>query len=273
MTAVNTGRPGVFQPETDLSQVVREAASDIGVLVSGFPKGPINERILITNTRDLVTLFGEPDVAYGYGGYCGICAMETMDKIYFTRVVSDDAKHSGLIINQDGSATASDATPNGLSLGDQDSGIDMSQTVGTGDGATTIFADTVNSFDEILSVSDIQVGGTSIGPLTVDTGVVPWTIASPSLSGTSSTLHPTTGALNLVFDGGSTPADGDDIILFFTGSSTDRLFTISAENPGIWGNNLKVTVTDVDTTAFTFLISVYEVSDGVDVLRETHTVS
>jgi len=273
MTAVNTGRPGVFQLETDLSQVVREAASDIGVLVSAFPRGPINERILVTNTRDLVTLFGEPDVEFGYGGYCGICAMETMDKLYMTRVVSDDAKHSGLIINQAGSGTASDATPNGLSLGDQDSGIDVSQQVGTGDGSTTIFADTLNSFDEVLSLTDIQVGGSSIGPLTVDTGVVPWTIASPALSGTSSTLHPTTGALNLVFDGGSTPADGEEIVMFFTASSNDRLFTISAENPGIWGNNLKVTITDISATDSTFVISVYEVSDGVDVLRETHTVS
>lgn len=266
-------RPGVFQLEVDLSQVVREAASDIGVTVSAFAKGPINKRILITNTRDFITLFGQPDVAFGYGGYCGICAMETMDKLYVTRVVSSDSNHAAGIVNISGSATDFDAVTNGLSLDDQDQGIEMSQDVGVGNSVDTTFTDTLNTFDEVLTLTDIQVGGTSIGPLTINTAVVPWTISSPDLSGTSSTVHPTTGALSLVFDAGSIPGDGDIITAYFTGASADRLFTVSAENPGEWGNNLKITVTNINATAFTFDLNVFETVDGVNVLRESHTVS
>ena len=266
-------RPGVFQLETDLSQVVRESASDIGVVVSAFPRGPIGKRILITNTRDLISLFGEPDADFGYGGYCSVCALETMDKLYISRVVSNDATSSARIVNQDGSASATDAVTNGLSQGDQEAGIDMSQSVGTGDGVTLVFSDTLDSFDEVLELNDIQVGGVSVGPLTIDTGVVPWTIASPSLDGVLSTLHPTTGSLNLVFAAGSEPDNGADVRLFFNASSNDRLFTVAAENPGVWGNTIKFTVTDIDATDSTFVLTVYETVDGVDVVRESFTVS
>lgn len=263
-------RPQIAQPETDLSQVVREASNDVGVIVGAFPQGPIFQRNLITNTRDAISLFGQPNVSSGYGMYSAICALETMDKLYMTRVVAPDCLSSALLVNDSTAATEADQST-GISKGDQDVGIDTSAEVGVGDGSTTVFAGTLTSIDDILSLTDIQVDGTTVGPLTVDTGVMPWTIAGPGLTGTASTLDPTTGIFSFDFD--TAPGDGESIVAFYTGSSSDRLFTVAAENPGIWGNGLKINVTDIDATDSTFVINVYQVVDGNDVLLESHTVS
>lgn len=264
-------RPGVFQPETDLSQVVREAASDTGVIVGAFSRGPIDRRVLITNTRDSITLFGKPDTAYGYAQYCAICALETMNKLYVTRVTASDALHAGLLVNIAGAGNASDSLSSGLSKGDQDLGIDTMFLAGTGDDVTDIFAVTLPSVSDVLDLTDIQVAGDTLGPLTVNKSLAVWTISGPGLNGSASTLDPSTGALTLEL--ASPPADGEEVNVFYVASSADRAFTISAENPGLWGNGLKVEVTDVSVADSTFVINVYEVVDGNDVLVESHLVS
>lgn len=264
-------RPGVFQPEQDLSQVVRESASDTGVIVAAFPRGPINKRILITNTKDSLTLFGNPDPAFGYGQYMALCALETMNKLYMTRVVSTDALASGVLINQDGSVNLSDILTTGLIDTDQDLGIDTLYQLGVGDGVLVNFAGTLPSISDILDITDIQVGGNSVGPLTVDKSGATWTIAGPGLSGTASTVIPSTGVISLVL--ASPAATGEEIDVYFTASSADRLFTVAAENPGVWGNGLKVTITDVNPLTYEFNINVFEVVDGIEILVESHTVS
>lgn len=273
MPNVTGGRPGVFQPETDLSQVVREAASDVGVIVGTFPRGPIDKRILITNTGDMNTLFGNPDPAFGYASYCANCALETMDNLYVTRVVAPDALSSALLINDAGAATGADIATSGLSKGIQEIGIATMVDFGTGDGSTTTFAGTLGGaeIDTIISVEDITVNGSSLGPLTVDTNVFPWTIAGPGLNGILSTLDPNTKALSL--DLAAAPANGDVIKVFFTASSTDRLFTVAAENPGLWGNALKVAIENINATDLTFEIVVFETVDGTDVELQRFIVS
>ena len=273
MVNVTGGRPGVFQPETDLSQVVREAASDVGVLVGVFPKGPINKRILITNTRDFSTLFGSPNPLFGYASYCAVCALETMNKLYITRVVPSDALSSAALVNTSTALTGIDLASSGLIEGDQEVGIATIDNIGTGDGSTTTFAETLggSEIDSILSLSDVEVGGVSVGPLTVNTNVIPWTVAGPGLVGTSSTLHPTSKAFSFQFD--SAPATSAAINVFFVGASNDRLFTVAAENPGVWGNSLRVAIENIVATEFTFEIVVSQIIDGSSIELERSKVS
>lgn len=273
MPNVTGGRPGVFQPETDLSQVVREAASDVGVIVGTFPRGPIDKRILITNTGDMNGLFGDPDPLFGYASYCANCALETMNNLYVTRVVAPDALSSAVLINDSGAASASEIATTGVSKGNQDLGFATITDFATGDGATVTFAGTIGGaeVDTILSLEDITVAGTSVGPLTVNTGVFPWTIAGPGLDGILSTLDPTTKALSLQFD--TAPGNGEEIKIYHTATSGERLFTIAAENPGVWGNALKVAIENIDATDFTFDIVVFEVVDGTNVELQRFTVS
>ncbi|NNK82759.1 MAG: hypothetical protein HKO92_06525 [Flavobacteriaceae bacterium] len=273
MVNVTGGRPGVFQPETDISQVVREAASDVGVIVGTFPRGPINKRILITNTGDMNTLFGDPNPSFGYASYCANCALETMNQLYVTRVAAPDALSSALIVNDSAAGTATELATNGLSEGIQEVGIATVSLINTGDGVTTVFAGTLGGaeIDSILSIEDIVVGGTSVGPLTVDTNVMPWTIAGPGLTGTSSTLDPNTKAFS--FDFAVAPATGEEIQAFFTAESADRLFTVAAENPGLWGNALKVAVENINATDSTFELVVFETVDGTDIELQRFLVS
>jgi hypothetical protein len=273
MPNVTGGRPGVFQPETDISQVVREASSDVGVLVGTFARGPINKRILITNTGDMNTLFGNPDPAFGYASYCANCALETMNKLYVTRVAAPDALSSALLINTATAGTPTDLATTGLIEGDQTLGVSSAASFGSGDGATTVFAGTLggSEVDSIIALNDITVAGVTVGPLTVNTGVMPWTIAGPGLTGTNSTLDPNTKALSLDF--AAAPGTGDDIQVYFVAESNDRLFTVAAENPGLWGNNLKVAVENIDATDSTFEVVVFETVDGTDVELQRFLVS
>ena len=273
MVNVTGGRPGVFQPETDLSQVVREAASDVGVIVGTFPRGPINKRILITNTGDMNGLFGNPDPSFGYASYCANCALETMNKLYVTRVAPVDALSSALLVNTSTAGTATDIPTSGISAGNQELGIATIDDFATGDGATTTFAGTLGGaeIDEILSIQDITVNGVSVGPLTVDTNAFPWTIAGPGLNGILSTVNPTTKATSLEF--AVAPGSGEEIQVYFTGSSADRLFTVAAENPGIWGNALNIAVENVDATDSTFEIVVSETVDGANIELQRFLVS
>lgn len=273
MVNVTGGRPGVFQPETDLSQVVREAASDIGVIVGTFPRGPINKRILVTHTGEMNGLFGDPSPAFGYASYCANCALETMNKLYVTRVVAPDALSSALLINTATAGTGSDITSTGLSDGDQEVGIATVSDFASGDGATTVFAGTLGGaeLDSILSLEDITIDGSSVGPLTIDTNVLPWTVSGPGLNGILTTLDPGTKALSLDF--ATAPGNGAEIKVFYTGSSTDRLFTVAAENPGVWGNALRVAIENIDATDSTFEIVVSEVVDGTSVELQRFLVS
>lgn len=58
----------------------------------------------------------------------------------------------------------------------------------------------------------------------------------------------------------------------FTGFA-DGVFGVFAENPGTWGNNLKIKIDEVDTANNVFAIQVLETQNGVDVLQESWTVS
>src|SRR5205085_6734146 len=97
--------PGVYGRDVDLSQIVRSQATSIGAIVGEASRGPVNKRILFTNTRDVVSTVGAPDTNYGYGVHSLLVALEEMSRCYFVRVTKN-AYASALIINTETANTA-----------------------------------------------------------------------------------------------------------------------------------------------------------------------
>lgn len=88
---MNTVHPsaGVYANEIDLSQRVSAVSSSIGAIVGAARKGPVGERTLITDTAELIEIFGEPDARrYQYMVYCADAFVRRSTELYVTRVVN-----------------------------------------------------------------------------------------------------------------------------------------------------------------------------------------
>lgn len=82
--------PGSYKRELDLSQRIRAVSTSIGAMVSFASKGPIGERVLITNEEEFVATFGKPNPKISYAHYCALEFLKRSSRLYFTRVVNDN---------------------------------------------------------------------------------------------------------------------------------------------------------------------------------------
>lgn len=169
---------GVYPTLEDKSTIVKGVSTSIAATVGAAPRGPIDKRVAITDSRSYMNFFGNPNAAYSYMGYCVLNYLEEGSLCYVTRVVGSGALHSSIKVNKTG-ATGTTQASGGLSK-------------------TALLG---NLFTE----------------------------------------------------------------------DTNSVFLLRAENPGVWGNTVKIEVTDIDTTDKTFTINVYETIEGVDILRESFT--
>lgn len=81
---------GVYTKETDLSQRVAAVSSSIGAIVGAARKGPVNERVLVTDNAELISMFGAPDAKkYGFMVYCADQFIRQSTQLYVTRVANN----------------------------------------------------------------------------------------------------------------------------------------------------------------------------------------
>lgn len=99
--------PGIYAKETDLSQVVSAVSSSVGATVGASKRGPVQSRVQITNVKEFIDTFGEPDPAVSFMHYSAIAFLTVARVLYVTRVVGSGALHAGLEI--------SSATPGSIS--------------------------------------------------------------------------------------------------------------------------------------------------------------
>ena len=97
--------PGVFTKETDLSQIVTAVSSSVGAVVGGSLKGPVHQRTLVTNIRDFISTFGEPDPAVSYMHYSAIAFLSVAKQLYVTRVVGTGATHAAIELTSNSPGT------------------------------------------------------------------------------------------------------------------------------------------------------------------------
>jgi phage tail sheath protein FI len=259
--------PGVYGRDVDLSDIVRNQATSIGAVVGQSTKGPAGQRLLFTNPKQVVDLLGKPDVANGYAVHTLICALEEMSRCYFYRVIKR-AKNAGLLINK--------ALTNPVTYNPSD-GVDQATpnifsavrytNIGSGNGATVTFSGNIPD-TPVLDVIRIRVGTDTIFNVNVDDN-------SGALTGegiNSGLVNFNTGALSFTLM--TAPAqDASVAVLTKFSDTTNTCFMVYAENPGLWGNNIKVQTTPVPWNLTAFNIRVFEVIDGLDILRESFEVS
>ena len=169
-------RPGVFVKETDISQVVETISSSSAAIVMRSNRGPVDDRTLVTNARQFLDMFGNPDSSLGYGHYSALAFLREGNVLYVTRP-QGDAYYSAVVVNVEGTSDDSDTAA-----------------------------------ANIASTDNYSFG-------------------------------------------------------------SDDAFVVFAENPGAWGNNLKVRVGRTKPAEKTFEIEVLQTELGVDVLKEVFTVS
>ena len=99
--------PGIYTKETDLSQIVSAVSSSTGAVVGASTKGPVGERTLITNIRDFISVFGEPDPAISYMHYSAIAFLAVAKVLYVTRVVGSGATHGAIELTSNTPGTVS----------------------------------------------------------------------------------------------------------------------------------------------------------------------
>lgn len=82
--------PGVYTRELDLSQRIRAVSTSIGAIVGASTKGPLNERVLVTNEQEFISAFGKPNPRTSYMHYAALEFLSKSSRLYVTRVVNDD---------------------------------------------------------------------------------------------------------------------------------------------------------------------------------------
>lgn len=76
--------PGVYLTEKDLSDIIPTIATTKAAIVGESKKGPIDEPVLITNTKQFVDYFGEPEPG-NYFHYSALAYLEHGNQLYAIR--------------------------------------------------------------------------------------------------------------------------------------------------------------------------------------------
>ncbi len=86
---------GVYVKEVDLSQRIAAASTSIGAIVGASPRGPINERVLITSQGQFLRLFGKPFPRMTKMHYAALEFLDESQRLYVTRVINDKEPDAG----------------------------------------------------------------------------------------------------------------------------------------------------------------------------------
>lgn len=101
----NNSSYGVFLKETDLSQRISLASSTIGVIVGEASKGPVGERVLITDTEQLNQVFGPRNTKHKFGLYAAFQFLQEASQLWYTRV-ANGALYAGAYLTVDDPSAA-----------------------------------------------------------------------------------------------------------------------------------------------------------------------
>lgn len=90
--------PAVITNESNYTQVVPTVTSAVGAIVFHTEKGPVNTRTLLTNPKDLETIFGRPnDVNYTHW-FTAETFLKQSNQLYAVRIEDSGKKVAGLTL-------------------------------------------------------------------------------------------------------------------------------------------------------------------------------
>jgi phage tail sheath protein FI len=89
---------GVYVNEDDRSLRATNAPTSIGAIVGESHKGPVGQRVLITDTAKFIDVFGKPDAAVSFMHYSALAFLEESSRLYVTRV-APNSLYGGLTVS------------------------------------------------------------------------------------------------------------------------------------------------------------------------------
>lgn len=92
------GAPNVFIKEYDLSEIVPSFKGVIGAIVLDSEKGEVNQKMLVTEEKQLIDYYGKPTPKkYGLGTYSAINFLKESNKLWVVRVDKGQTYASALV--------------------------------------------------------------------------------------------------------------------------------------------------------------------------------
>lgn len=96
----------VYVVETDLSDIIPALSSSIGAIVFASKRGPANQRVFISSTKNWNETFGKPDARVSYAHYQALEFLTEANSLWGVRVVGAGATY-GAAVFQKKTASAS----------------------------------------------------------------------------------------------------------------------------------------------------------------------
>jgi phage tail sheath protein FI len=273
-----TGSPGVYIREEDLSQQVIPVTTGIGALVFASDQGSLSPQ-LITSATSFTKRYGKSDLSVGFGQIEGLAFLASgvnpnnpnPTALWCLRVVNDDAKFAGAdIMNTESGAigntgaeglglinpwpvgTTNDYTGNGRDIflltftEPLASAASLSGTFTPGGGSPVDWGPVVYATSPAATLAAIVIAintalaGIPGGTANESAGVCELLLGNPTLN--SILIYGMEGntlAVTAVLTGQMGNAA--------TVESTNELITVTMQNPGIWGNNVGLNITNIST--------------------------
>ncbi len=91
---------GVIYREYDLSQIVAAEGNLPAAIVIAAKRGPVNTRVLCTNTRTFLDVFGYPDPTISYGHYAALAFLENGNILWVVRAAGSGAKYGSVLLQK-----------------------------------------------------------------------------------------------------------------------------------------------------------------------------
>lgn len=192
-------QPGVFPQETDLSQVITGLSPSVGAVVGASKRGPVKTRVLVTDIKSFIEVFGEPDATVSFMHYTALAFLSVARQMYVVRAYGSGALHAGIEISNGSPGyialasgiqpTAVDANPSFTFTVGPPAGVLLIYALGPGSYANSEISVKVTNIDTTtysVPVFDIEVYQTVQG---VKSKVETWTVSkSRGLDGFGSQL-------------------------------------------------------------------------------------
>lgn len=101
MQALKT--PNVYRAEKDQSEVTAPVGTSIGAIVMSARQGVVNQRVLVTNDKQLIDLFGNPiPDGEDVGIYAGMEFLKESDSLYVVRGTSGSEQYANIVVSGSG---------------------------------------------------------------------------------------------------------------------------------------------------------------------------
>ena len=151
----NLRAPGLSITERDVSDVLVPAGTSVGALVGAAYQGPTNQRILITNDKDLIQTFGAPKTGSSseFAYYAALEFLKESGFLWFTRATTSADVVGTVTFTTGGISSATSAA--------EKSSTQLFAVTGYEDGNTPIKYETIETESEPLVVGTLGPGSHS----------------------------------------------------------------------------------------------------------------